>query len=116
MIKDVECSKFDFPARLTPKIIVNSDGTMTQEKIHEMYIYIWKKDYELVHSQKANFTEKVKQVFFIILDQCSSSLKLQLEGAKNFQETCKKNNVVELLKLIHGFCCKHDQNNNFNSL
>ena len=107
----MECQKFDLPAHPTPKIIVNSDGTTTWEEIDEMDIYVWKKDYELIHSQKADFTEKEKQVFPIILDQCSPSLKLQLEGAKHFQETCEKNNIMELRKLVRGFCCKHNQNN-----
>ena len=51
MMKDVERPKFDFPARPVTKIVVNSDGTTTQEKINEMDIFIWKKNYELVHSQ-----------------------------------------------------------------
>ena len=33
MIKDVECPKFDFPAHPVPKIVVNPDRTMTQEKL-----------------------------------------------------------------------------------
>ena len=68
MIKDVECSIFNFLTRPVPKIVTNPDGTMTQEKVDEMDIYVWKKDYELIHSQKADFTQKEKIVFPIILD------------------------------------------------
>ena len=55
------------------------------------------------------------------MDWCSPSLSLQLEGAKTFEETCEKNEIMEVLKLISGFCCKHDQNNDkyydvFNSI
>ena len=67
-------------------------------------------DYELIHNRKADFIEKEKRAFPIILDQCSPSLKSQLEGTKNFQETCEKNDVINLPKLIHGFCYKHNQN------
>ena len=86
-----------------------------------MDICVRKKDYELVDSQKADFTEKEKRVFPIILDQRSPSLKSLLEGAKSFQETCEKNDVVELLKIVRSICCKHDENNEkfnavFNSL
>ena len=63
-------SKIWFPSMSDPKTIVKSDGTMTQEIVEEMDIYVWKKDYELVHSHKAYFTEKEKWVFPIILDQC----------------------------------------------
>ena len=39
---------------------MNPDGTTRQEKIDEMDIYIWKKDYMLAHSRRAEFTEKEK--------------------------------------------------------
>ena len=87
-IKDVECPIFNFPAHPVPKIIANPDGTRTQQKVNKMDIYIWKKDYELICSQKADFIKKGKRVLPIVLDQCSPSLKSQL------------------LQLIHGFYCK----------
>ena len=76
-----------------------------------MEMYVWKKDYELVHKQRAEFKKKEKRVFPIILGQRSPSLRLQLKGAKLFEETYEKNDVVELLKIICSFCCKHDINN-----
>ena len=121
MIKDVERPVFEFPPRPLPKTIVNPDGTITTEKVDEMDIYIWKKGYELSHSKKAELIEKEKRVFPIILEQCSPSLRSQLEGMKTFEEAREKNDIVEVRKLIRGLCCKHDQNNDkfyavFNSL
>ena len=55
-----------------------------------MDIYVWKKDYKLIHSKKAEFVEKEKRVFPIILDQCSPSLRSQLEDMKTFEEACEK--------------------------
>ena len=42
MIKDVERPEFDFPVHPVSKTIMNPDGLMTQEKIEEMDIYVWK--------------------------------------------------------------------------
>ena len=53
MLKDVERPKFEFPVRPVSRTIMNLDGTMTQEKIDEMDIYVWKLGYELVHNWKA---------------------------------------------------------------
>ena len=39
--------------RPVPQTVMNVDGTMTQEKCDEMDVYVWKKDYELVHNGKA---------------------------------------------------------------
>ena len=69
---------------------MNSDGTATQMKIDEVDIYLWKKDYELVHNMKPEFTEREKQVFPIILDQCLPSLRSQLKGTKAFEEAGEK--------------------------
>ena len=69
---------------------MNLDDTMMQEKIEEMDIYVWKKDYDLVHRQKAEFIEKEKRVFPIILDQCLPSLRSQLEGAKILKKYVRK--------------------------
>ena len=100
MIEDVERPVFEFPARPLPKTILNSNGTITQEKVDEMDIYVWKKDYKLIHSKKAEFIEKEKCILPIILDQCSPSLRSQLEGMKTFEEAYEKNDIVEVLKLL----------------
>ena len=60
MIKDNKCPTFDFPVYLVSKTIMSPDQTTMQEKIDEIDIYIWKKDYELVHRRKAEFIEKEK--------------------------------------------------------
>ena len=64
---------------------------------------------------------KKTRVFPIILNQCLPLLRLQLQGAKTFEEMYEMNDIVKLFKLICSFCCKHDQNNEkyyaaFNSL
>ena len=76
------------------------DGTTTQENVDEMDIYLWKKDYELIQIKKAEFIEKEKQLFPIILNQCSLSLRSQLEGAKTLEEAPEENDIMELLMLI----------------
>ena len=81
-----------------------------------MDIYMWKKDYELIHNKEVEFIKKEKGVFPIILNQCSPSLRSQLEGRKTFEEAQKKNYIVELLKLIQGFCCNNKFYAVFNSL
>ena len=90
MIKDMECPAIDFPVCLAPRIIINLHVITSQEKIDEMDIYIWKKDYKLVHNKKGDFTKKEKRVFPIILDQCSPLLRSPLEGAKAFKEAHTK--------------------------
>ena len=63
MIKNVECPHFKFPEHPVPLIVPNMVGLMMQERIGEMDVYVWKKDYELVHGQKAEFNKKEKREF-----------------------------------------------------
>ena len=44
--------------------------------------------------------------------QCSPTLRAQLEGTRDYETVNSNQYVVELLKLIGGLCCIHDQNNN----
>ena len=84
MIKDIEHPKLLLPVHPVPLTVINLDGTVTQEKIDKIDIYAWEKDYELIHNQKPEFVEKEKRVFPIILDQCSTSLKIPVGKSKNF--------------------------------
>ena len=63
MINDVEHPTFDFPVRSVSKTITSPDGTTTQEKNDEMDIYVWRKDYELVHGRKAESSKKKNECF-----------------------------------------------------
>ena len=58
MIREVEHLTFMLPKWPKLQIIANMDGKSTQEKINKMDVYIWKKDYELLHQQKVEFKEK----------------------------------------------------------
>ena len=98
MIREVERPMLKFPQQPTAQIVMDSNGNPIQERFNEMEMYMWKKDYELIHNQRAEFEEKEKRVFPIILEQCS-----QLEGAKSLQDTCEKSYFMELLKTIHSF-------------
>ena len=44
MMKDVERPKLKLPVCPVPWTVMNPDGTVTQEKIDEMDVYVWKKD------------------------------------------------------------------------
>ena len=90
MIKDMKHSQFDFLVCPVQSIIANPDGTITKEKINEMDVYLWKKDHELVHNMKAEFIEKEKWVFPIILGQCSPSLRNPNGRGKNIQRNMRK--------------------------
>ena len=87
------------------KVVTDEKGNTIIESPDEVDLFIWKKEFEKQHKRQADYEEKEKMVFPIILGQCSPSLHSQLEGGKDFKKICKENDVVELLKLIQEFSC-----------
>ena len=55
-----------------------------REKVNEIDVCVRKKDFKKVSNKEAEFEDKEKRVFQIILGQCSPTLRLQLEGASDF--------------------------------
>ena len=110
-IRDIERPAILMPKLPMKKKIVKEDGTTIEEEFNEVEVFMWKKEYEAEYKRRREFEEKEKRVFPIILGQCSPSLRSQLEGGKGFEEICKNYDVVKLLKMIRGFSCRHDQNN-----
>ena len=85
---------------------------MFQEKIDKMNIYIWKNNCQLVYRQNATFTKKKKSVPNHIRPMLIL-IEITAKRSQNIGETCERNDIVELLKLIRGFSCRHDQNNDW---
>ena len=88
MMRDMEHPVFKFPQQPMAQVITNTNVNPIQERFNKMEMCIWKKDYELIHKQRAEFKKKEKRVFPIILGQCSPSLRSKHEGAKSFKDTC----------------------------
>ena len=58
------------------------------------------------------FFKYQKIAYPVVVGQCSPALRAQLEGTRGYKIVNSNQDMVQLLKLINGLCCQHDQNNN----
>ena len=102
-IQNVDKPTFKMQPRPEKKMLTDEKVKTILESPEEVELFIWKKECEKLCKRQADYKEKEKRVFPIILGQCSPSPHSQLEGGKGFKKICKENDVVELLKLFWGF-------------
>ena len=59
---------------------------------------------------KKLFTMHQKTAYLVVISQCLPALHAQLEGMKGYWTINTNQDIVKVLKLIWGLCCRHDQN------
>ncbi len=57
---------------------------------------------------KDKYDENMLKVYIIIYNQCSNSLKNDLEASNTFQVVNARQDPIALLKLIQGLYCSYD--------
>ncbi len=78
----------------------------------KMVVFAWKKDYKVMRVRKDRYRGDESNGWALIYDQCSSELKNKLEGAEGYEKAKETNNIIQLLKMIHNYCCQFDSLNN----
>jgi hypothetical protein len=56
--------------------------------------------------RKDRYRDNESNAWALIYDQCSAELKNKLEGAEGYEKAKENNNIVQLLKMIHNYCCQ----------
>jgi hypothetical protein len=71
-----------------------------QEKIQ-----IWKEELHEKRTQMIQIDESIKRAYALAMGQCSPALVSKIRGATSYVTVNGTQNVVELLRLVRGFCC-----------
>jgi hypothetical protein len=71
-----------------------------QEKIQ-----IWKEELREKLTQLIQIEESTKRASALVMGQCSPALVSKIRGANSYTTVNGTQDVVELLRLIRGFCC-----------
>jgi hypothetical protein len=71
-----------------------------QEKIQ-----IWKEELREKWTQVIQIEESTKRANALVMGQCSPALVSKIRGATSYATVNGAQDVVELLRLIHGICC-----------
>ncbi len=69
---------------------------------------IWKSQYRRADDKRANLEDNARRAYALIFDQCSPALQTKLKGQEDFNNMQGNQDVVGLMELIRGICCKYD--------
>eukprot|EP00569_Conticribra_weissflogii_P008200 CAMPEP_0171363762 /NCGR_PEP_ID=MMETSP0879-20121228/3564_1 /TAXON_ID=67004 /ORGANISM="Thalassiosira weissflogii, Strain CCMP1336" /LENGTH=562 /DNA_ID=CAMNT_0011870969 /DNA_START=26 /DNA_END=1714 /DNA_ORIENTATION=- len=69
---------------------------------------IWKNQYRRADEKRATLEDNAKRAYALIYDQCSPALQTKLKGQEGYDDVEVNQDVVGLMELIRGICCKYD--------
>ena len=75
-------------------------------------MFLWQQDVTEAKKRKALLEENKnkKRAYALILGQCSMDLESKIKGADAYTQADADQDVVQLLKIIRGYCCKFEEN------
>ncbi len=71
-------------------------------------IYLWQQDVTAVKKQIIQLEENKKHAYALVIGQCSPDLDGKLKGSAAFAQAEVNQDVVQLLLVIRGYCCRFD--------
>ncbi len=95
----------DYPAMPSKKEYKAEDGN-EDPVAFKMTVFAWKEEYKAMRVRKDRYRDKESNAWAIIYDQCSPELKNKLEGAEGYEKAKETNDIIQLLKMIHNYCCQ----------
>ena len=86
-----------FPEARTGETVVNPGD-----------IYLWQQDVAVVKKQIVQLEENKKHTYMLITGQCLPNLDSKLQGSAAFVQAKADQDVMQLLLVIQGYCCRFD--------
>jgi hypothetical protein len=74
--------------------------------------FMWKEDWKLVKTREQKFQENEANAWALVYNQCLSEMKVKVNGTSGYKQSMNDNDVIALLTMIQGYCCKFDALNN----
>ncbi len=96
---------FDPPEKLDKSKCVDRAGNYNADEYH-MAKFTWKEDWKLIKTREQKYKENKANAWAVVYNQCSSEMKVKLDGTSGYKQSKNKNDVIALLTMIQGYCCK----------
>ena len=71
-------------------------------------VCIWQQDVAAVKKQIVQLEKNKKRPYALVIGQCSPNLDSKLQGSVAFVQAEADQDVVQLLLVIQGYCCRFD--------
>jgi hypothetical protein len=73
-------------------------------------VSLWQQDVTEVKKRITLLAENKKRSYALVLGQCSSELLSKIKGTDSYVQADCNQDVVQLLLVIMGYCCRFDDN------
>jgi hypothetical protein len=83
------------------------DNGKLDNDAYNMAKFAWKEDYKAMRARKDIYKDNESIGWALVYDQCMPELMNKLEGTSGY-DSAKKDDVVEFLIMIRGYCCQFD--------
>jgi hypothetical protein len=71
-------------------------------------IFLWQQDIVVVKKKIIQLEDNKKHAYALVIGQCSPDLDSKLKGSATFVQAKANQDVVQLLLVIQGYCCRFD--------
>ena len=71
-------------------------------------MYIWQQDVAAIKKRIVQLEENKKCAYALVIGQCSPELDSKLQGSAAFVQAKADQDVVQLLLVIRGYCCRFE--------
>ncbi len=79
--------------------------TFPSDANNQEALQIWKEELREKRTQSLQIEESKKRAYALVMGQCSPELVSKIRGSSTYSAVNGSQDVVELLRLIRGFCC-----------
>jgi hypothetical protein len=62
--------------------------------------FTWKEDWKLIKTREQKYKENKANAWALVYNQCSSELKVKLDGTSGYEQLKNDNDVIALLAII----------------
>ena len=92
-------------------IEIEKEGNKVKSKPNELDVFMWRGLWKGMKEKEKEFNKYETMAYPLVLGQCSPALWAHLKGTKGYENIELDQDMVEILQLIRGLCCRHDHNN-----
>jgi hypothetical protein len=87
------------------KVYKDKDGNKDPVAF-EMAVFAWKEEYKAMRVRKDRYRDNESNAWALVYNQCSPELKNKLERAEGYEKAKETKDIIQLLKMIHNYCCQ----------
>lgn len=74
----------------------------------QVELFMWQEEFKTANKKQNTYNENKERAYALVWGQCSQELRNKVKGAANYDVVSGAQDVIELLKIIRGFCCSFD--------